>query len=79
MPFRRPSALKPTHEVSPMQLCVCDRFADEEGGWEVVAHPFTHRGGKSVEARARRVDQLASEPQRFWPAHRKLTVRRAPE
>jgi hypothetical protein len=52
-----------------MELQVGDRFSDETGEWEVVAHPYMGAGGKIAYARVRRVDQPATVDVRSWSAH----------
>lgn len=42
--------------VFPMQLQVGDKFRDESGEWEVIAHPYATGGGKSTNVRVQRVD-----------------------
>jgi hypothetical protein len=37
-----------------MDIQIGDRFTDSEGEWEVVSHPATRYGAKSVRARVRR-------------------------
>jgi hypothetical protein len=51
---RRPSPLETG--VFPMQLQVGDKFRDESGEWEVIAHPYATGGGKSTNVRVQRVD-----------------------
>ena len=63
--------------VLPMQLRAGDRFTDEEGEWEVIGGPSTLHGGKTVQARVRRLGDRASERDMTWPAHEKLMIRRA--
>ncbi len=50
---------------------------DEEGEWEVVGPPSTASGGKAVQALVRRFGDPTSERPVIWPAHEKLTIRRA--
>jgi hypothetical protein len=44
-----------------MEIEIGDRFTDEEGEWEVVSHPATLHGAKSLRARVRRVEQPNSQ------------------
>jgi hypothetical protein len=46
-----------TGSVLPMETQIGDRFTDEEGEWEVVSHPATLYGAKSLRARVRRTEQ----------------------
>ena len=62
--------------VLPMELQVGDRFSDETGEWEVVAHPYMGAGGKIAYARVRRVDQPANVDVRSWSAHERISVKR---
>jgi hypothetical protein len=40
-----------TFSVLPMEIQIGDRFTDAEGEWEVVSHPATLHGAKSLRAR----------------------------
>jgi hypothetical protein len=60
----------------PMEIQIGDRFTDEEGEWEVVSHPATLHGAKSLRARVRRVEQPATERDVTWPAHVRVDIRR---
>ena len=62
--------------VLPMELQVGDRFSDETGEWEVVAHPYMGAGGKIAYARVRRVDQPAVVDVQSWSAHERISVKR---
>jgi hypothetical protein len=68
----------PTGAISilPMEIQIGDRFTDEEGEWEVVSHPATLHGAKSLRARVRRVEQPATERDVTWPAHVRVDIRR---
>ena len=59
-----------------MELQVGDRFSDETGEWQVVAHPYPGAGGKIAYARVRRVDQPANVEVRSWSAHERISVKR---
>jgi hypothetical protein len=61
-----------------MEILIGDRFTGEEGEWEVVSHPATVHGAKSLRERVRRVEQPADEHHVIWPAHVKLDIRRGP-
>jgi hypothetical protein len=61
-----------------MEIQIGDRFTDEEGEWEVVSHPATLHGAKSLRARVRRVEQPATERDVTWPAHVRVDLRRGP-
>ena len=39
-PTATPQAKPERHGTLPMQLQLGDRFTDEEGEWEIVAHPW---------------------------------------
>ena len=65
-----------THSLLPMEIQIGDRFTDEEGAWEVVSHPATLHGAKSLRARIRRVEQPATERDVTWPAHVRVDIRR---
>jgi len=43
-----------TVSVLPMEIQIGGRFTDAEGEWEVVSHPATLHGAKSLRARVRR-------------------------
>jgi hypothetical protein len=62
--------------VLPMEIQIGDRFTDEEGEWEVVSHPATLHGAKSLRGRVRRVEQPATERDVTWPAHVRVDIRR---
>jgi hypothetical protein len=61
-----------------MEIQVGDRFIDEEGEWEVVSHPATLHGAKTLRARVRRTDQPGPERDVTWPAHVRVEIRRGP-
>jgi hypothetical protein len=61
-----------------MEIQIGDRFTDEEGEWEVVSHPATLHGAKSLRAQVRRVEQPATERDVTWPAHVRVDIRRDP-
>jgi hypothetical protein len=61
-----------------MEIQIGDRFTDEEGEWEVVSHPATLHGAKSLRGRVRRVEQPATERDVTWPAHVRVDIRRGP-
>jgi hypothetical protein len=65
-----------TLPMLPMEIRIGDRFTDEEGEWEVVSHPATLHGAKSLRARVRRTDQPAAERDVTWPAHVRVEIRR---
>ncbi len=76
-PEKQPESTPPaTRRVLPMELQVGDRFSDETGEWEVVAHPYMGAGGKIAYARVRRVDQPANVDVRSWSAHERISVKR---
>ena len=67
-----------TVSVLPMDIQIGDRFTDEEGEWEVVSHPATLHGAKSLRARVKRTAPPADERDVTWPAHVKVEIRRSP-
>jgi hypothetical protein len=68
----------PTVSLLPMDIQIGDRFTDEEGEWEVVSHPATLHGAKSLRARGQHPDQPAAERDVTWPAHVRVEIRRGP-
>jgi len=62
--------------VLPMDIQIGDRFTDAEGEWEVVSHPATLHGAKSLRARVRRTGPPANERAVTWPAHVRVEIRR---
>jgi hypothetical protein len=65
-----------TVSVLPMDIQIGDRFTDEAGEWEVVNHPATLHGAKSLRARVRRAEPPADERDVTWPAHVRVEIRR---
>jgi hypothetical protein len=65
-----------TTRVFPMQLQVGDKFSDESGEWQVIAHPYATAGGKSTSVRVQRVDKPGVTEARIWGSYEKVTVRR---
>jgi hypothetical protein len=63
--------------ILPREIQIGDRFTDEEGRWEVVSHPATLHGAKTLRAHVRRVDEPAIERDVTWPAHVRVEIRRA--
>ncbi len=73
-----------TRGTLPMQLQPGDRFSDEEGEWEVIARPWTTRGGKLVHplssspATRARSARRAGVPMSAWRSgERDVSSRRA--
>jgi hypothetical protein len=60
----------------PMEIQVGDRFTDQELEWEVVTHPASLHGGKSLRARIRRPGLPESEREITWSAHERVEIRR---
>jgi hypothetical protein len=60
-----------------MEVQIGDRFTDAEGEWEVVSHPATLHGAKSLRARVRRARGPAVEREVTWPAHVSVEIRRS--
>jgi hypothetical protein len=50
-----------TASMLPMEIQIADRFTDHDFEWEVVTHPATLHGGKSLRARIRRPGLPESE------------------
>jgi len=50
-PAAASSAGAGTISILPMDIQIGDRFTDEEGEWEVVSHPATLHGAKSLRTR----------------------------
>jgi hypothetical protein len=59
-----------------MEVQIGDRFTDAEGEWEVVSHPATLHGAKSLRARVRRMESPGDERDVTWPAHVRVVVLR---
>ena len=75
-PEKKPESTPPTtRRVLPMELQVGDRFSDETGEWEVVAHPYMGAGGKIAYARVNRV-RPANVEVRSWSAHERISAKR---
>jgi hypothetical protein len=73
----KPDALLlPRARSLPMGIQIGDRFTDAEGEWEVLSHPATLHGAKSLRARVRRKEPPAAERDVTWPAHVRVEVRR---
>jgi hypothetical protein len=51
-----------------MDIQIGDRFTDEEGEWEVVSHPATLHGAKSLRARVRRTARRLARSDDARPA-----------
>jgi hypothetical protein len=66
-----------TRGTLPMQLQPGDRFSDEEGEWEVIARPWTTRGGKLVHAAVQQPGDPSTKREKSWGAHERLAIRRA--
>jgi hypothetical protein len=60
----------------PMEIQVGDRFTDHEFEWEVLTHPASLHGGKSLRARVQRPGLPESEREVTWPAHLRVEIRR---
>jgi hypothetical protein len=67
-----------TLSVLPMDIQIGDRFTDEEGEWEVVSHPATLHGAKSLRTGVRRDGPSGDERDVTWPAHVRVEIRRGP-
>ena len=77
LPGMPPPEPPSTIRVFPMQLQVGDKFGDESGEWEVIAHPYTTAGGKSTSVRVQRVDKPGTTETRVWGSYEKVVIRRA--
>ena len=62
-------ASEQTLSLLPMEVQVGDRFTAEEFEWEVVTHPASFHGGKSLRARIQRPGLPESDREITWPAH----------
>jgi hypothetical protein len=60
-----------------MEIQMGDRFTDEESEWEVMSHPTTLHGAKTLHARVRRANQPGAERDVTWPAHVRVEIRRS--
>jgi hypothetical protein len=60
----------------PAEVRIRDRFTEEEGEWEVVSHPATLHGAKSLRAKVQRPGQPATERDVTQPAHVRVEIRR---
>jgi hypothetical protein len=67
-----------TVSMLPMEIQIGDRFTDHDFEWEVVTHPATLHGGKSLRAKVRRPEQPAAERDVTWPAHVRVEIRLGP-
>jgi hypothetical protein len=65
-----------TLSLLPMEIQVADRFTAEGFEWEVVTHPASFHGGKSLRARVQRPGLPESEREITWPAHVRIEIRR---
>jgi hypothetical protein len=59
-----------------MEIQIGDRFTDAAGEWEVVSHPATLHGAKSLRARVRRTEQPTTERAMTWAAHERVKIQR---
>jgi hypothetical protein len=62
-----------------MGLRIGDRLVSESGEWEVTGRPFTTAGGKTAQARVKKVNQPEVTEIRSWGAHERVSVKRAAE
>jgi hypothetical protein len=65
-----------TLPLLPMEIRIGDRLTDQEFEWEVLTHPASFQGGKSLRARIQRPGLPESEREIIWPAHVRVAVRR---
>jgi hypothetical protein len=63
-----------SYNVLPIHVQVGDRFSDKAGEWEVASRPYSTAGGKSVNARVRRLDHPAIVEERTWVARERIRV-----
>jgi hypothetical protein len=68
------SAAKRT--LLPILLQPLDRFADEDGIWEVVNRPWSTRGGTLVHVTVQKPSDPSTRRDRIWGAHERLAIRR---
>ena len=74
LPEMPPPEPPETIRVFPMQLQVGDKFSDESGQWEVIAHPYSTAGGKSTSVRVQRAEKPGATETRIWGSYEKVTV-----
>lgn len=77
MPARRRPDRPPEVSIFPAQLRIGDRFADDDGEWELVSWPVTFKQGHEVRARVQRPGDAATAREKYWAAHEKITVKRS--
>jgi hypothetical protein len=73
---RNPAPAAAAISILPMDIQIGDRFTDAAGEWEVVSHPATLHGAKSLRARVRPTGPPANERDVTWPAHVRVEIRR---
>jgi hypothetical protein len=74
LPGMSPPEPPGTIRVFPMQLQVGDKFGDESGEWEVIAHPYATVGGKNTNVRVQQVDHPGVTEARTWGSYERVTV-----
>jgi hypothetical protein len=65
-----------TRTLLPILLQPLDRFADEDGNWEVINRPWSTRGGKLVHATVQKPGDPSTRRDKNWGAHERLAIRR---
>jgi hypothetical protein len=71
------SGAQTSFALLPMEVQVGDRFTDRDNfEWEVLTHPASLHGGKSLRARIRRPGLPESEREITWAAHERVEIRR---
>ena len=65
-----------TRAILPMLLQPHDRFADENGIWEVIKRPWSTRGGKVVHATLQKPGKPETTCDKTWRAGKPLTIKR---
>jgi hypothetical protein len=62
--------------ILPMEIQVGDRFTDHGFEWEVLTHPTTMHGAKTLCARVARPGVPETEREVTWLAHERVAIRR---
>ena len=66
-----------TRTLLPILLQPHDRFANEDGIWEVVNRPWSTRGGALVHVTVQKPGKPNTRRDKTWGAHERLAIRRA--
>jgi hypothetical protein len=65
-----------TRTLLPILLQPLDRFADEDGIWEVVNRPWSTRGGTLVHVTVQKPGAVSTRRDKTWAAHQRVRVNR---